>query len=262
MSYFRKLQNIVYGGLRCINYQINGIKRFGTKYGGYYYPKKLPGLNQKSIIYSVGVGEDISHDIELLSELNCTYVLIDPTPRAATHMNEIRDYYQFNTKSNISIDKLSNFSCNISPEYKKILQNYTIELSKITFLELAIGVKNDIMKFYKPQNQNYVSHSLVEGMKSNEFINVNVRNLRTIMNKLSHDRIDLLKIDVEGMEHQIIDYILTEKIFPMYLSVDFDKAREKAANAEFEKTLHNLKIHGYKIISNIDYDISFRRDVK
>ena len=41
------------------------IVRLGTKYSGFYYPENLPKLNENSIIYCVGAGEDISHDIIL-----------------------------------------------------------------------------------------------------------------------------------------------------------------------------------------------------
>ena len=41
------------------------MKRFGTEYGGFYYPENLDGLDESSIIYCIGAGEDISHDIEM-----------------------------------------------------------------------------------------------------------------------------------------------------------------------------------------------------
>ena len=39
------------------------LHRFGTEYAGFYYPENLRGLSCDSIIYCVGAGEDISHDI-------------------------------------------------------------------------------------------------------------------------------------------------------------------------------------------------------
>ena len=46
------------------------LKRFGTEYGGFYYPENLDGLNSNSIIYCVGAGEDITHDIEIAHKLD------------------------------------------------------------------------------------------------------------------------------------------------------------------------------------------------
>ena len=44
---------------------MNNIVRFGTQYGGFYYPEHLPKLNENSIIYCVCAGEDITHDVIL-----------------------------------------------------------------------------------------------------------------------------------------------------------------------------------------------------
>ena len=62
------------------------MKRFGTEYGGFYYPENLDGLDSNSIIYCVGAGEDISHDIVLAKKLDSKVYIIDPTPRAIEHL--------------------------------------------------------------------------------------------------------------------------------------------------------------------------------
>jgi hypothetical protein len=40
------------------------MEKLGTNYGGWFIPKDC-NLNENSIIYSVGVGEDISFDINI-----------------------------------------------------------------------------------------------------------------------------------------------------------------------------------------------------
>ena len=45
------------------------------------FRKNIP-LTPESIIYSVGVGEDISFDLLLSDKYNCNIYLIDPTKRA------------------------------------------------------------------------------------------------------------------------------------------------------------------------------------
>ena len=44
---------------------MQNIVRFGTNYGGFYYPENLEKLNENSIIYCVGAGEDITHYVIL-----------------------------------------------------------------------------------------------------------------------------------------------------------------------------------------------------
>ncbi len=56
------------------------MEKLGTKYGGWYVPTDMK-LNENSIIYSGGVGEDMSFDLLLLSKYNCNIFLIDPTTK-------------------------------------------------------------------------------------------------------------------------------------------------------------------------------------
>ena len=68
------------------------MELFGTNYGGFYYPKNLDGLNESSIIYCIGAGEDISHDIMVANRLKSNVYIIDPTPRAIKHCEYIKIY--------------------------------------------------------------------------------------------------------------------------------------------------------------------------
>ena len=65
--------------------------RLGTEYGGWYIPKNIQ-LNNSSIIYSVGVGEDISFDIGLSNIFDPEIFLFDPTKRSKIHFNEIKEF--------------------------------------------------------------------------------------------------------------------------------------------------------------------------
>ena len=67
--------------------------KLGTNYGGWYIPKDIK-LDKKSIIYSGGVGEDISFDLLLSKKYDSNIVLIDPTNRAKRHYNEVVKYYK------------------------------------------------------------------------------------------------------------------------------------------------------------------------
>lgn len=50
------------------------------RYGGYYIYDKL--LNEKSIVYSCGIGEDISFDQALIKKIGCKVFAFDPDKRA------------------------------------------------------------------------------------------------------------------------------------------------------------------------------------
>jgi hypothetical protein len=49
----------------------------GTNYGGWYVPIDM-NLTKDSVVYSAGVGEDISFDILLQNKYDCHVYLIDP----------------------------------------------------------------------------------------------------------------------------------------------------------------------------------------
>jgi len=111
------------------------------------------------------------------------------------------------------------------------------------------------LKFYKQSNPDYISHSLDENMFGKEFIEVPVKNLKTIMKELNHDHIDLLKIDIEGVENEVLEQMMDENIFPIYLSVDFDSI--KLSEEKCNNTINRLISRGYKILKISGQDISF-----
>ena len=64
------------------------METLGTEYGGWDIPINA-GFNENSIIYSGGVGEDMSFDLKLQNKYNCNIILIDPTQRAIKHYEEV-----------------------------------------------------------------------------------------------------------------------------------------------------------------------------
>ena len=116
------------------------------------------------------------------------------------------------------------------------------------------------MKFYKPSNEEYVSHSVVEGMKGDNYTFAYLKTLPMIMKNLGHDKIDLLKIDIEGCECAVIKDMLKNQIFQTYLAVDFDLGwtGEKIRNKqECFDTIQLLLNNNYKILHNEGPEYSF-----
>ena len=234
------------------------IKLFGTNYGGFYYTHNLHGLDENSIIYCIGAGEDISHDIVIAKQLNSKVFIIDPTPRAVDHVNYVKDI--FNGKSKVI--KNSRYGGG-DENYLNILMSNKIDTDKIIFLDYAVGKKNGEEKFYSPSNPDYVSHSLVEGMKSDKFIIVKTKTLKSIMGEFGHKHIDLLKMDIEGSECDVIDTILEEGIKPKYMAIEFDlgwhgekiKDRERCL-----KCISDIINSGYTIFHEKRPEITFIRN--
>jgi FkbM family methyltransferase len=231
------------------------MKRFGTVYGGFFLPSNLNGLDKNSVIYCAGVGEDISFDIEIAKKTGANIYLFDPTPRAIEHVNQTKQSFSNNIKP-----KYETKHGGGDKNYWNILFNNKIPSNKIFMYDFGIFTENKTLKFYKPKNPNYVSHSLVTmlNVKLNDYLEVPVKNLKTIMNELGHNRIDLLKLDIEGVENEVLNQMLDEKIYPKYLCVDFDGRRSNRNIPQFNLLIQKLKKLNYKIIKNNNYDISFQ----
>jgi len=234
------------------------MKRFGTEYGGFYYPESLDGLDSNSIIYCIGAGEDISHDIVLAKKLDSTVYIIDPTPRAIDHCNYVKNI--FDGKNKPVYD--NRFGGGKPFDYWKLILENTIDSNKIIYNNCGIGIEDSIQKFYLPSNEEYVSCSLLEGMKGEKYIKVNVKKLKTLMKEYGHTKIDLLKMDIEGSECDVIDDMLKEKIYPKYLTVEFDLAfnGERIKNVDrCNKIIKKLQENDYKLIYQNHSDFTFAR---
>lgn len=224
------------------------MEKLGTDYGGWLIPKNI-SLNENSIVYLGGAGEDISFDLKLQDKYNCWIVVIDPTKKAIKHYEEVKIFYK---------DNKFNFTGNIQKDYIKNIKNLNIDFNKIIFLDIGLYNKKDLLKFYKQDNSNYVSQSLENNMFGNNYDIVKVDTIKNIMNDLNHDNVDLLKLDIEGSECDVLDKMLDDNILPKYLCIEFDLLlKNKDFNKKTEKIGKRLESFGYKILKNDNFNITF-----
>jgi len=220
-----------------IRISVNSSKLIlGNNYANWIIPKNI--IDSSSICYSVGAGEDISFDISLVKNYNSNVYIFDPTPKAI-------EYYNKGTSI------LNDGSCNFN------LTKY--EISKLKFFELGVWNTNGVVKFYEPMDKTHVSHSIVNLQKTESFINVEVRKIDFLMNMLHHDRIDLLKMDIEGAERFVIDTILSDKILPKILCIEFDEILNpvsESSKEEIKETILKLIKNGYELFS-IDFPSNY-----
>ena len=206
--------------------QINNLIRFGTEYGGFYYPENLPFLNENSIVYCFGAGEDITHDTILSSKLNCQVHIFDPNPRAIEHVKNVIDVVE-GKKNPIDSNRYGGGDPNY---WNMILQN-------------------------KPNGENIILHEYGLYTKDDILNNVPVKSLNTIMNDLGHKSIDLLKIDVECVECEILDKMLDDNIYPRYISVDFDLIH--IDKPKCYETIKKIMTNNYKILKKDGQNMTF-----
>ncbi len=226
------------------------METLGTNYGGWSIPINAK-LNNNSIIYSGGVGEDMSFDLKLENKYRCKIFLIDPTYRAIKHYREVKELY--NTKIN-------NFSGNIQPDYLYNIIDLKPNFDNYTYINTGLYIEKTKLKFYKQTNPNYVSQSLVSNMFGNEYDEVEVDSIKNIMKQYNHSKIDLLKLDIEGSEIDVLNKMLDDEIYPNYLCVEFDLLlKNKDHNQSTQKLVTRLQENNYKILENKNLNITFER---
>lgn len=201
-------------------------KWYGNKYGGFYICPDL--LNAKSVVYSFGIGEDMSFDNEVLKNYQCQVFGFDPTPKSIRWVKQQ------------DLDK--NFH----------------------FYEYGIGAKSGPVHFYLPKNIQYVSGSVIghNDLNTKDDVVVKLKSLTDIMNLLGHDHIDVLKMDIEGSEYEVIKDILNNKIQITQILIEFHDRFFKNGYLKSREAIQLLDANGYKIfaISDSWNEISFIKE--
>ncbi len=162
------------------------LGRFGSDYGGWVIPLEI--LKPTSVCYCAGVGEDASFDLELIQMYRCEVFAFDPTPRAI-----------------------------------KYAEDCAAKESNFRFYPFGLWDKDTELRFYVPENPAFVSHSAVNLRQTKDYFVAPVRTIPTIMHELQHRGLDLLKMDIEGAEHQVIEHMFRESVFPRIFCVEFDQ---------------------------------------
>ncbi len=187
------------------------LLRLGTMYGGWIIPADS-GLSARSTCYSAGAGEDISFDCALAQRFHCQVRVIDPTPRAIQHFNNLET----------AVKAGERFPINNSRE-----DFYTIgseDFRRLRFLPIGLADRDAELKFYLPQNPTYVSCSTANLQKTENYFTAKCFRLLSIMQQLGDDSIEMLKMDIEGAEYGVIQDIVATKLLPQLLLVEFDEA--------------------------------------
>jgi FkbM family methyltransferase len=182
---------------------------YGNKNAGFFV---IPGLlNKDSVVYSCGIGEDISFDKGLIKEFNCKVYGFDPTPKTIKFI-----------------------------EKEKMNQNFK-------FYPYGISDHDGFMQFFLPKNPFDISGTSFNrwGYDETKYgpIEVPVKKFSTIAKELGHRKIDVLKLDIEGSEYSVLDDIFNSTIEINQLLIEF---HHRFKNVGVRKTKVAIK----KIIEN------------
>ena len=228
---------------------MGNLKKFGTNYGGWIFPQEM-SLDKGSIIYSAGVGEDISFDLLLHYHFGCKVLLIDPTPRAFQHVQWVKKYFK---NKNLSMPP------GLHGDYKTLLKSCGLTSFEFDYLDLALSDAKEEAKFYKPLNPAHVSHTLVPKMYGSDSLTVQADHLVNVMKTRGDSKIDLLKLDIEGGEVAVLHHMLDNGVFPRYLGVEFDLLAKGKDPANKSQKLTDRLQQNYHVLHQDGANITFER---
>lgn len=181
-------------------------RSFGNRYGCGYC---LPGLlDESSLVYSFGVGEDISFDLTLIELRNCHVVGFDPTPKSI----------------------------------EWVRQNVTSE--RFSFMPYGLSKVSGRQRFYLPADENEVSGSMTSDLGRGH-IECEFLCLEDILLQRGDSFVDLVKMDIEGEEYNLFQDWLDRDYRPPIgqIWVEFHPHRAGSTNrrtAQFVKSLERI----------------------
>jgi FkbM family methyltransferase len=176
-------------------------------------------LSGDSICYCAGVGLDVSFDMAVIEKFGCEVFAFDPTPKAI-------DYVESNVR----------------------------DVPGFHFIDVGLWSSDETLKFFAPANENHVSHSVVNLQNTSDYFEANCKRLSSIMHELGHERLDLLKLDIEGAEYAVIDSILDDNIPVKVLCVEYD---QPTSPARIWRSVKQLEGAGFDLVSIDSWNYTF-----
>jgi len=142
------------------------------------------GLGPNSIIYSAGVGSDITFEHALVQRFGCNVILIDPSPTGAKTME---------------------LAQNKIPQFK--------------FMPIALSGRSGKLTLAPPLDSE--GDSWFASKEAAGSLEVTCEDLASLMQRNEHSQIDLLKLDIEGCEYEVIESILKRRLPIGQIAVEF-----------------------------------------
>jgi FkbM family methyltransferase len=181
------------------------LLQLGTSYGGWTIPGRL--LGPDSVCYLAGIGEDITFDLHLIARFGCVVHAFDPVPRSQGYAAEATAH-----------------------EPRFVLHRF------------GLWSRDGTLHFHAPETEGHISHSATNLKGTRAAFDAPVRCVRTVLGELGHERIDLLKLSVEGSEYEILDHVLSEQIPVHILCVEY---AQPAPLERMEASVRQLESAGF-----------------
>ena len=199
------------------------VEKLGNKSEGWWIASYVI-KDKQPLVFSFGLGEDISFDMGIMQKYNAKVYGFDPTPKAIKYVKSIKTGDNF------------------------ILQEY------------AVSNADEQITFNLPKNENHVSGSIVD-INSTNTITVEAKRIQTILEELNikADEIDILKMDIEGAEYNVIEDMFNCKIFPKQVLIEYHHFFDSITDEQTKNSILLLLENNYELFYIESYNYSFIR---
>ncbi len=180
----------------------------GSTYGAWTIP--TGALTKDSVCYLAGLGEDASFDLGLIERFGCTVHAFDPVPEAARYASKI-----------------------------------TASESHFHFHPFGLWSSDGTLRFYENAEPGFVSRSATNMHGTGGYSEAQVRSVGSLMAELGDERVDLLKLSVEGSEYEILGDLLAKHLPVGVLCVEF---AQPAPLTQIRRQIQALEEGGYQLV--------------
>ena len=183
----------------------------GDKYYDWKYYPSLLDKRLEQVFVCAGAGINISFEIALAEQFpDAQAVILDPSPQ--------------------SVNTFENF--HLPPN--------------LEFIPVGLAGRDETLRFYKPNLPGVGSLSTCQLNPGDDYFELPVKCVKTILDDMGAipEQLSFLKFDVEGAEHEVIDYLIQTNILPNQITFEFDQPVPPWTVAD---TLRKLLTRGYEV---------------
>ena len=234
------------------------LESLGSRYGKKTFVR-LKKHQEKLVLLSGGVGEDISFDIDFAREFDCLIVLIDPSTPALQHFQEVRKRFGQGRSEAYSMGS------------RQSVESYDLQnLQKESFIFLQKGLwsSSDDLKFFLPNDTSRDSSGSINGIhtlyrKNTASYSIKTTTIFEVLKSLQLDRVDILKLDIEGSALEVVSQMFADEIFPDQLLIEFDELHFPSFKSKRrgEKLFKILIRNGYVLVHRDSCDFTLIKKI-
>jgi FkbM family methyltransferase len=189
----------------------------GSHYGGYGVPDGV--IDSGWVCYCAGTGADISFDLALVERYGCEVFAYEPAPEAGRYVQEA-----------------------------------SAGVERFKFMPVGLGPSDGSVTFFRAADPEHMALSTSDLQGTRDAVEAPVRSVPSLMKELGHERVDLLKLAVEGMEYELLDSLDLRALGVRLLLVEFTWSQP--ASAAFRAT-DRLRAAGYLPVYRNLADVTF-----